>query len=127
MELSELDFVRSEAVGQGESGSEISLKVLNFLDLFKELSINVLLDALEFGSPFAFSLFAFLDFLHSVLRGVLELVLGVSASALEERVVDVSVDTFDGHLLGSGNHVGGVDSSKRDAIDGVGSSDQKVA
>ena len=47
MELSELDFVRSELVGQGESGSEISSKVLDFLDLFKKLSINALLDALE--------------------------------------------------------------------------------
>ena len=53
--------------------------------------------------------------------GILELVLGVSAGTLEERVVNVGADTLDGHFLGGSDHVSGVDSSKRNSIDLIGS------
>ena len=119
--------MRSDIVGDGESGSEIALEVLHFLDLLDQLGVDIFLNALELGSPLAFGLLAFLNLLLSVFGGILELILGVSASTLEERVVNVTSDTLYGNLLGSGNHVGRIHSPQRDSIDGIRSSDQKVA
>lgn len=85
------------------------------------------MNILELGSPFGISLVAISNSLLSDFRGILELVLGESSGFLEEGVVNVGLDTVNGHLGGGGNHVGGVDSSKGNSVNGVRASDENIS
>lgn len=98
--------MRSNIVGDGESSSEVSLKVLHLLDVLEQLGINAPLDALQLLLELLLVRLALLNLFQSDLRGVLELVLGKSLALLEEGVVDVGSNTIDGDTGGGGQDVG---------------------
>ena len=91
----------SAAVAQGKSSLQISFEVLNFLYVGDQSAVDGLLDVLQLSLPLAVFLVSSLNFLGSVLRCVLELVLGVPSGAFEERVVNVDVDSSERNLGGS--------------------------
>ena len=115
------------SVTEGESSSKITLKVLNLLDVLQELGIDCLLGSLQLLSPLVLLGLALFGLLEPVLRGVLELVLGEPGGLLEERVVDVDIDSSKGDLGGGGKDVGWVHSAERDSVDCVRSSHKEVS
>ncbi len=62
-----MELVRSGGVADGEAGAEISLKVLNFLDVLQQSCIDCLLDGLKLGLEGSCCLLALFGFLESVL------------------------------------------------------------
>ena len=119
---SESKFVGSGSVWDGESGSKISFQVLNLLDVFQKTSINWFLDVFQLSSPLGIGLITSLNSLLSDFGSILELVLGESSRLLEERIINVGLDSVNCDLGGGSNHVSRVDSSKRNTINGVRSS-----
>lgn len=117
----------SNAVGEGEAGGQVTAQLLHLLDVLHKLGIDSLLHALKLASPLLSGSLAFLSLFKSDLGGVLELVLGEAGLLLEESVINIGSDTSEVDFQGSGNDVGGVDSPEGDAVDGIGSGDQKVA
>lgn len=115
------------AVGEGEAGRQVAAQLLHLLDVLHKLAIDSLLHALELASPLLSGSLALLGLFKSDLGGVLELVLGEAGLLLEESVINIGSDSSEVDFEGGGNDVGGVDSPEGDAVDGVGSGDQKVA
>lgn len=101
--------------------------MLNLLNVLQELCVDALLDGSEFLSPLLLVGFACLSKLHSVLGGVLELVLGESLAPLEEGVIDVGSHTVKGDASGGSQDVGGIDAAKRNSVDAVGTGHEEVA
>ena len=103
---SELELVGLGAVADGESGSEVALQVLHLLDVLQQLCVHRLLRRLQLLAPLALLRLALLRLLQTVLRSVLQLVLGEAGALLEEGVVDVHVHALEGHLGRGGSLVG---------------------
>ena len=114
-------------VTQAESGSQITLQVLNFLDVLHDFGIDCFLNSFQFTSPLLLGFLSFFRFLDSHFRGILEFVLGISSSFFEEGIIDIGVNSIKGNFSWGGDDVGRVNSSKGNSIDSIGSSDENVA
>ena len=101
--------------------------MLNFLDVLEQFSVNCLLDVLELSSPLAVLLVSSLNFFQSMLGSIFQLILGVSSSAFKESIINIDVDSIKGDFCRSSNHVSRINSSERNSIDSIGSSNQKIS
>ena len=120
--------MRPGIVVKGESGSEISLEVLDLLDISGQGSVNSLLDLSSLGSPVGLSLFQLLLPFSSGLWGVLEFTWSVLLVWLEPGIVDLAnIDSSEVDLGTSFNTVGGVDSFQWDSVYWVWSWDKEIS
>jgi len=112
------------SVADGESSSEEALEMLNFANVSEKSAINTLLDSFKLSSPFSLSLLVSFNSFQSKFRGILKLVLGESAVIFKETVINVGIDSSEGNSGGGSNHVSGVDSSERNSVDCIRSSNE---
>lgn len=117
----------TNTAAQSESSLQVASQVLNLLDIFNQLSIDCGLDLLGLSLPGSFGLLASLRFLGSDLRSILELILSEFNLSLEVSLIDIGGDSIEGDLGRSGDHVGWVDSFKRDSVDGIGAGYEEIA
>lgn len=114
-------------VVKGESCSQISFQVLNFLNVLQKLCVNLLLSCLGCCFPLDFSLLSFFNSFQSCFWCVLQLGLSPCSLSLEPSVIDVSFNSVQWNIGWGGNDVSWVDSLQWNSVDGVWASYQKAA
>ena len=125
---SESKLVRSGIVVEGESGSEISLQMLNFFEIGQKSSVNSLLNLFGFSSPSGLGLFKLLLSFSSGFRSVFQFRRSVFLVWFEPGVIDFAdINSVQSDFSWSGNGISGIDSFKGNSVDRVGSWNQEVA
>ena len=116
----------SGVVVEGEPGGEVLAEQLGLLDVGEQGGVHGFLRGLVLGLSLLVGL---LLLLGEVPLAALEVLLGhlaLGGFSAEVGVVDVGdVDSVQGHRGGGGDHVGGVHSSERHAVEFVGAGDKE--